>query len=128
MTKFSLLLAQAAPAPSGPSALMQFAPLLLLFGAMYFLMIAPQRKKQKEHEKMMSALQAGDEIITTPITDMGAITPILYQTAIPVFADVDPLTYNVTAETIERKITRRTRAGHVPAGGAGILPTPSRPS
>lgn len=52
----------------------------------------------------------GDEIISTPITDMGAITPILYQAAIPVFADVDPLTYNVTAETIARKITRRTRA------------------
>jgi dTDP-4-amino-4,6-dideoxygalactose transaminase len=41
---------------------------------------------------------------------MGAITPILYQTAIPVFADVDPLTYNVTAATIAKKITRRTRA------------------
>lgn len=54
--------------------------------------------------------EPGDEIITTPITDMGAITPIIYQTAIPVFADVDPLTYNVTAETIERKITRRTKA------------------
>lgn len=54
--------------------------------------------------------EPGDEIITTPITDMGAITPILYQTAIPVFADVDPLTYNVTARTIEKKITRRTKA------------------
>jgi len=54
--------------------------------------------------------EPGDEIISTPITDMGAITPILYQTAIPVFADVDPLTYNVTAETIAPKITRRTRA------------------
>ena len=54
--------------------------------------------------------EPGDEIITSPITDMGAITPILYQTAIPVFADVDPLTYNVTAATIARKITRRTRA------------------
>src|SRR5262245_39181127 len=54
--------------------------------------------------------EPGDEIITTPITDMGAITPILYQPAIPVFADVDPLTYNPTAETIARKITRRTRA------------------
>jgi dTDP-4-amino-4,6-dideoxygalactose transaminase len=54
--------------------------------------------------------EPGDEIITSPITDMGAITPILYQTAIPVFADVDPLTYNVTAESIERKLTRRTRA------------------
>lgn len=37
----------------------------LLFGGMYFLLIAPQRKKQKEHEKMMAALQSGDEIITT---------------------------------------------------------------
>jgi dTDP-4-amino-4,6-dideoxygalactose transaminase len=54
--------------------------------------------------------EPGDEIITTPITDMGAITPILYQTAIPVFADVDPLTYNMTAETIAKKITRRTKA------------------
>lgn len=54
--------------------------------------------------------EPGDEIITTPITDFGALSPILYQTAIPVFADVDPLTYNVTAETIEPRITRRTRA------------------
>jgi dTDP-4-amino-4,6-dideoxygalactose transaminase len=52
----------------------------------------------------------GDEIITTPITDMGAITPILYQAAIPVFADTDPRTYNVTADTIAPKITRRTKA------------------
>ncbi len=52
----------------------------------------------------------GDEIITTAITDMGALTPILYQTAIPVFADVDPRTCNVTAETIEPKISERTKA------------------
>jgi dTDP-4-amino-4,6-dideoxygalactose transaminase len=54
--------------------------------------------------------EPGDEIITSPITDMGAITPIIYQTAIPIFADVDSLTYNITAETIAPKITRRTRA------------------
>lgn len=54
--------------------------------------------------------EPGDEIITTPITDMGAITPIIYQSAIPVFADVDPHTYNVTAETIAPRITARTRA------------------
>lgn len=52
----------------------------------------------------------GDEIITTPITDMGGITPILYQNAIPIFADVDPLTLNITAEAIEPKITKRTKA------------------
>lgn len=38
---------------------------ILLFAAMYFLMIAPQRKKQKEHEKMLKALQSGDEIVTS---------------------------------------------------------------
>jgi dTDP-4-amino-4,6-dideoxygalactose transaminase len=54
--------------------------------------------------------EPGDEIITTPITDVGALTPIVYQTAIPVFADVDPLTYNVTAETIAPHINERTRA------------------
>jgi len=54
--------------------------------------------------------EPGDEIITTPITDMGALTPILYQTGIPVFADVDPNTLNVTAATIEPIISHRTRA------------------
>lgn len=55
-------------------------------------------------------LEPGDEVITTPITDMGALTPILYQAAIPVFADVDPKTYNVTAQSIERVISDRTKA------------------
>ena len=54
--------------------------------------------------------EPGDEIITTPITDMGALTPILYQQAIPIFADVDPITFNICAETIEPKITDRTCA------------------
>ena len=52
----------------------------------------------------------GDEIITTAITDMGALTPILYQGAVPVFADVDPQTCNVTAETIEKVISPKTKA------------------
>ena len=54
--------------------------------------------------------EPGDEIITSPVTDMGALTPILYQTAIPVFADVNPDTLNVTAETIEPCLSERTRA------------------
>jgi dTDP-4-amino-4,6-dideoxygalactose transaminase len=55
-------------------------------------------------------LQPGDEVVTTPITDMGAITPILYEGGVPVFADVDPTTLNVTRATIERALTDRTRA------------------
>jgi preprotein translocase subunit YajC len=51
--------------PQGPAAWMQILPMVLLFGAMYFFLIAPQRKKQKEHEKMLTALQSGDEVVTT---------------------------------------------------------------
>ncbi len=54
--------------------------------------------------------EPGDEIITTSITDMGALTPILYQGAIPVFADVCPKTWNVTAETIEACLSDKTKA------------------
>src|SRR4030095_14203905 len=54
--------------------------------------------------------EPGDEIITSPITDMGAIAPILYQGAIPVFADVDPRTCNISAKTIEPCLSERTRA------------------
>lgn len=52
----------------------------------------------------------GDEIITAPITDPGSVMPILQQNAIPVFADVDPRTMNMTPESIEANITDRTRA------------------
>ena len=54
--------------------------------------------------------EPGDEFITTSITDMGALTPILYQSAVPVFADVDPATCNVTADSIEKVISSRTKA------------------
>ena len=54
--------------------------------------------------------EPGDEIVTSPITDMGALTPILYQAAIPVFAEVDPATWNVTAKTIEPVLSSRTKA------------------
>lgn len=52
----------------------------------------------------------GDEIVTSPITDMGALAPILYQGAIPVFAEVDPRTWNITANSIEACLSDRTKA------------------
>ncbi|MFB3896880.1 MAG: DegT/DnrJ/EryC1/StrS family aminotransferase [bacterium] len=51
----------------------------------------------------------GDEIITTPITDMGTIIPILLCNAIPRFTDVDPLTGNLTPQSIIQHITKRTK-------------------
>ena len=72
MSKMSLLsdafplFAQAGTgaAPAGGGLTQLLFPLLLM-GGLYFILIAPQRKKQKELERQISALQTGDEIITT---------------------------------------------------------------
>src|SRR5918997_2373041 len=40
-------------------------PFLLIFGVFYFLIIVPQRRRQKELQTMISALKAGDRIVTT---------------------------------------------------------------
>lgn len=55
-------------------------------------------------------LEPGDEVLTTAITDMGAILPILNCGAVPIFCDVDPETLNVTAETLAAMVTPRTKA------------------
>lgn len=52
----------------------------------------------------------GDEVITSPITDMGSVIPILFQGAAPVFADLDPRTYTMDPAAVEAAITPRTAA------------------
>ena len=46
------------------AALIQFGPLVLIILVMYFLMIRPQQKKQKEEQKMRNSLRVGDELTT----------------------------------------------------------------
>jgi dTDP-4-amino-4,6-dideoxygalactose transaminase len=57
-----------------------------------------------------AGIAPGDEVITTPITDIGTVIGVLYQQAVPVFADLVPNTYNLDPADVERKITPRTRA------------------
>ncbi|MGV0986369.1 MAG: preprotein translocase subunit YajC [Limnohabitans sp.] len=60
--------AQTAPAAAAggdmQSTLMSMLPLLLMFAVLYFVMIRPQMKKQKEHRAMIDALAKGDEVVT----------------------------------------------------------------
>ncbi len=61
--------AQTAPAAAAAggdmqSTLMSMLPLVLMFVVLYFVMIRPQMKKQKEHRAMIDALAKGDEIAT----------------------------------------------------------------
>lgn len=59
--------AQTAPAAAAggmESSLMSMLPLLLMFVVLYFIMIRPQMKRQKEHKAMIEALAKGDEVVT----------------------------------------------------------------
>jgi preprotein translocase subunit YajC len=61
--------AQTAPAAAAAggdmqSSLMSMLPLVLMFVVLYFVMIRPQMKKQKEHKAMVDALAKGDEVVT----------------------------------------------------------------
>lgn len=48
-----------------PGLLVSLFPFILIFVVFYFLIIAPQRKQQKEHDKMLGALKRGDKVITS---------------------------------------------------------------
>jgi len=58
----NVVLAQAAPGEG--SALMGMLPIVLMFVILYFLMIRPQMKRQKEHRNLVAALAKGDEVAT----------------------------------------------------------------
>lgn len=59
---------------------------------------------------MAVGLKEGDEVITTPMTFAASVNCILYCGAKPVFADIDPVTYNISPDSIRRCITKRTKA------------------
>ena len=57
--------AQTAAAAADPTGgFMQLLPMILMFVVLWFLMIRPQMKKAKEHQKMVGELQKGDEVVT----------------------------------------------------------------
>jgi len=52
----------------------------------------------------------GDEVITSPVTDIGTVIGVLYQQAVPVFADLGRNTYNLDPADVARRITPKTKA------------------
>ncbi len=61
-------------------------------------------------------LDIAQEVISSPITDPGAVAPILWQNCIPIFADANPETFNIDPDSIAQRITERTKAiivGHI---------------
>jgi preprotein translocase subunit YajC len=62
---WDIAFAQTGPGPSGPSALVSLAPLVLVFIIFYFLLIRPQQKKVKDHREMLGKLKKNDEVVTS---------------------------------------------------------------
>ncbi|MDR6224323.1 UDP-4-amino-4,6-dideoxy-N-acetyl-beta-L-altrosamine transaminase [Desmospora profundinema] len=58
----------------------------------------------------VAGIRSGDDVITTPLTFAATANCILYQGARPIFADIDPVTYNMDPAELERKMTARTKA------------------
>ncbi|WP_322030782.1 preprotein translocase subunit YajC [Paraburkholderia sp. J76] len=63
MSFISNAFAQGGAAGGAESSLMSFLPLILMFAVLYFIMIRPQMKRQKEHRNMLAAMAKGDEVI-----------------------------------------------------------------
>lgn len=63
------------------------------------------------HTALVAAgVEQGDEVVTTPFTFAATSNSILYSNATPVYADIDPKTFNLNPEKIEEKITDKTKA------------------
>jgi preprotein translocase subunit YajC len=62
LTQFVYAFAQAAP--GGGGGIMQFVPIIAIVAIFYFLILRPQSKKAKEHQKMLSELKKGDDVVT----------------------------------------------------------------
>lgn len=61
MSNFYFLMLQV----GGGSGLALFAPVLLIFGVFYFLLIMPQQRRQKKWQQMLAELKTGDKVVTS---------------------------------------------------------------
>jgi preprotein translocase subunit YajC len=61
MSNFHFLMVQM----GGGSGLALFAPVLLIFGVFYFLLILPQQRRQKKWQQMLAELKTGDKVVTS---------------------------------------------------------------
>jgi preprotein translocase subunit YajC len=62
---FDIAYAQSAPGIGGPGPMMTIFPFIIIFAIMYFMVIRPQQKKQKDHQELLNKLKKNDEVMTS---------------------------------------------------------------
>ena len=95
--------AQAGAAPPGDP-LLAWLPIVGLFVIMYFMLLRPQQKRAKEHQQMVDALKAGDEVVTGGGV-LGRVTAVSEQ-----FATVE------VAAGVSLKVQRHSIVAVLPKG------------
>ncbi|MEJ0062787.1 MAG: preprotein translocase subunit YajC [Alphaproteobacteria bacterium] len=99
--------------PASPvDSLMQFLPLFLILGVLYFLLIRPQQQKFQQHEQLLKSLRRGDKVVTG-----GGIIGTIFK------LEGDDMLVVEIADNVRVKVQRATIAGVVartePVGAAG---------
>lgn len=92
---FALLMAKPGGG-GGDNPLGLFLPLILLFVILYFMLIRPQQKRAKQHRTMISALKAGDKVVTIGGV-RGTVAAVDNDTVVLRVADNVKLTFNKSA-------------------------------
>jgi preprotein translocase subunit YajC len=101
--------AGAAPASDPMSGLIQFAPIILIFGIMYFLMIRPQQRRAKEHRALVQQVKAGDKIVLNS-GFLGTVTQVTDDNEVKVEI-ADGVRVRVLRNAISEVITNKVDAG-----------------
>ncbi len=81
-----------------------FLPMVVIFGAFYFLLIRPQQKRQKSHKELVAAISTGDEVVTAGGI-LGKVTAVS-----DLYATVE------IADKVEIKIQKSTISAVAPKG------------
>lgn len=101
--------AGAAPAADPLGGLIQFAPIILIFGIMYFLMIRPQQRRAKEHRALVQQVKAGDKIVLSS-GFLGTVTQVTDDNEVKVEI-ADGVRVRVLRNAISEVITNKVDAG-----------------
>jgi preprotein translocase subunit YajC len=95
---------------SGGNPLAMWMPIILIFVIMYLLILRPQAKRQKEHQKMLETLQKGDTVVTAGGI-YGTIVGMKEKDTILIIEVDKNVKLNVTRSSIARKVVEEEKKG-----------------